>query len=107
MSVENVFDSLTQYCVNSSGKVNEWIGNKATYQWTRGKTAVDGTVNGVVRKLAGTNHLGENIWVVAGSIKIAKEGNILRFTGLDKKTQKLLESLSKIRDKALEAIEVE
>lgn len=96
MLVESIFDSLKHHCRNSSGDEQIWIGNNGTYYWSRGKTATDGTVNGVVRKLAGQNETGEKIWVVAGSLKISSDGTIQRFTGLSKKTQSILQAVSKI-----------
>ena len=64
-----------------------WQGKSGIYQWNRGKTTANGTVNGVVRKLAGVDAGGKQIWAVAGSLKIAPTGEILRFTGLAKKVQ--------------------
>jgi hypothetical protein len=46
----------------------------------------------VVRKLAGIDASGYQIWVVAGSFKIAPDGAIIRFTGLPKALQKQLTS---------------
>ena len=79
--------SLQHYCKQTSGDTQTWQGNKATYHWNIGKYSVDGTLNGVIRKLVGINPVGNQIWAVAGSFKIAPDGSILRFTGLPKKTQ--------------------
>jgi hypothetical protein len=89
MSAENTLESLRRFCFESSGDASgqTWQGNAGTYQWTRGKTAADGIVNGVVRKLVGTDVSGSQIWAVAGSFKISPTGAILRFTGLPKKLQ--------------------
>jgi hypothetical protein len=93
MSVENTIEALYQYCKNSSGDPQIWKGKSATYYWNRGKTTMNGTVNGVVRKLASAN---PEIWVVAGSLKIAADGTILRFTGIPKKDQKTLQGVGNI-----------
>lgn len=98
MSADTVFDSIKQYCRKSSGDEQIWIGKNGTYHWNRGKTAIDGTVNGVVRKLAGKNDLGKKIWVVAGSLKISADGNIQRFTGLSKKDQKIIQVVGNIKE---------
>lgn len=92
MSAEKIIESLKEFCIESSGDTlgQIWHGNKATYHWNRGKTTADGTINGVVRKLAGTDTTGQKIWVVAGSLKIAPNGDILRFTGLPKKFQNVV-----------------
>ena len=93
MSVENTIESLKKFCTNSSGDTSGqiWHGNKATYRWTIGKYAADGTLNGVVRKLAGNDSAGVQIWVVAGSFKISPAGKILRFTGLVTRMQTIVE----------------
>jgi len=104
MSVENVLDAVKQHCRNSSGDEQIWSGNSATYYWNRGKTAADGTVNGVVRKLAGTDANGEKIWVVAGSFKILADGTILRFTGLSKKVQKTIQGVATVVSKVEETV---
>jgi hypothetical protein len=96
MSAEKTIDALKQFCFDSSGDTlgQTWQGNKVTYHWNRGKYAADGTLNGVVRKLAGVEAAGSQIWVVAGSFKIASSGAIVRFTGLPKKSQKTIEAMS-------------
>lgn len=93
MSAENTIESLKKFCTASSGDTTgqTWHGNKATYHWNIGKYAADGTLNGVVRKLAGIDASGTQIWVVAGSFKISPAGKILRFTGLVKKMQSVVE----------------
>ena len=85
MSAINTLYSLEQFCRDSSGQPYQWAGNSATYRWSEGKTTSEGIINGVVRKLAGTDTNGIEIWVVAGSFKIAANGEILRFTGISKK----------------------
>jgi hypothetical protein len=95
MSVERTLESLKEFCTANSGDTTgqTWTGKNGMYHWNRGKTAADGTVNGVVRKLAGVDATGRQIWVVAGSIKIAPTGEILRFTGLAKKEQKMIQKV--------------
>ena len=91
MTAEKTLESLTQYCIKSSGNESVWHGKSATYQWNVGRENSSGLVNGVVRKLAGVDASGKQIWAVAGSFKINEYGTILRFTGLPKKVQKSLE----------------
>jgi hypothetical protein len=93
MSVENTIESLKKFCTANSGDTfgQTWHGNKATYHWNIGKYDAHGTLNGVVRKLAGIDAGGTQIWVVAGSFKISPAGKILRFTGLVKKMQTVVE----------------
>jgi hypothetical protein len=95
MSAERTLESLHKFCTANSGDTTgqSWTGKNGIYHWNRGKTAADGTVNGVVRKLAGVDATGRQIWVVAGSIKIAATGEILRFTGLSKKDQKSIQQV--------------
>lgn len=89
MTVQHTLYTIKEFCVQSSGKPNQWTNNGTTYQWNLGREAAPGeTVNGVVRKLTGTNSAGKEIWSLAGSIKISPDGRILRFTGLGKKIQK-------------------
>jgi hypothetical protein len=90
MSAEKTVEALKSFCTKNSGDIfgQTWNGNKATYHWNIGKYTANGTLNGVVRKLAGVQAGGEQIWVVAGSFKISADGTILRFTGLPKKHQK-------------------
>lgn len=94
MSAEKTIESLKDFCVKSSGDVlgQIWHGNKSTYHWNIGKYDANGTLNGVVRKLAGIDASGAQIWVVAGSFKIDSTGNILRFTGLPNKMKSIVES---------------
>jgi hypothetical protein len=95
MSADKTIEALKEFCTRNSGDAlgQTWTGNKATYYWNRGKVDSNGIVNGVVRKLAGIDANGHQIWAVAGSFKIDSSGRILRFTGLPKKFQKEIESL--------------
>ena len=93
MSAEATLTALGEYCQANSGDVQKWTGKNGVYTWNRGKTAGDGTVNGVVRKLAGIDAAGIEIWVVAGSIKIAATGEIIRFTGMSKQDQKQIQKV--------------
>ena len=92
MSAQTTLQNLSDYCFKDSTDPTTWNGKNSTYRWTVGKEAANGEQNGVVRKLAGIDVSGKQIWVVAGSFKINKFGTILRFTGLPKKLQKTLES---------------
>ena len=91
MSAELTMKALEQFCTESSGDFMKWNGNKSVYHWNRGRDTVSGEVNGVVRKLAGVDATGYQIWVVAGSFKISPNGNILRFTGLTKENWRAVE----------------
>ena len=86
MSTEKTIEALKEFCTRNSGDAlgQTWHGNKATYHWNRGKFNHKGELNGVVRKLAGIDASGAQIWVVAGSFKLGTNGEILRFTGLPK-----------------------
>lgn len=94
MSAEKIIESLKDFCIKSSGDVlgQTWHGKSGTYCWNRGRDKPNGEVNGVVRKLAGIDASGLQIWVVAGSFKIAANGTIHRFTGLSKANWRELES---------------
>lgn len=94
MSADKTIEALKEFCTKNSGDPlgQTWQGNKSTYHWNIGKVTSQGIVNGVVRKLAGIDANGHQIWVVAGSFKIDQNGTILRFTGLPSKFQKELVS---------------
>ena len=94
MSAELTMQSLAQFCTESSGNAQRWSGNKSSYHWNRGRDTASGEINGVVRKLAGVDATGFQIWVVAGSFKIAPNGTILRFTGLTKENWRAVEQRS-------------
>lgn len=96
MNAENTITQLKLWCINQTGNEQIWENKGTTYHWNRGKDTATGLVNGVVRKLAGIDATGHQIWVVAGSLKIDPTGTINRFTGIPKKTQKLFESTQKI-----------
>ena len=89
MSTTKTIEALKEFCTKNSGDAlgQIWQGNKATYRWSEGKVNARNELNGVVRKLAGIDASGQQIWVVAGSFKIGPNGDILRFTGLPKKFQ--------------------
>ena len=90
MSAQQTLDNLSTFCKTDTTDTHMWNGKAATYHWNRGKDTASGLINGVVRKLAGIDAGGTQIWVVAGSFKIAPDGAILRFTGLPKSVQKQL-----------------
>lgn len=94
MSAENTLIAISQFCRNSSGNNYRWDGNSGTYQWSLGRKSKNGTVNGVVRKLAGVDTSNKEIWVVAGSFKIDPNGTILRFTGITKKQQEVIQGVA-------------
>lgn len=88
MNAETTMNALKKFCKANSGDEQIWSGNKATYYWNLGKVDRNGVTNGVVRKLAGIDATQGKIWVVAGSFKIAPNGDVIRFTGLNKKLLK-------------------
>lgn len=96
MNAENTITQLKLWCITQTGNEQIWENKGTTYHWNRGKDTATGLVNGVVRKLAGVDATGHQIWVVAGSLKIDPNGSIARFTGIPKKTQKLLEATQSI-----------
>ena len=85
MNADIAIKAVKQFCKANSSDEQIWSGNTGTYHWNIGKITSQGIVNGVVRKLAGIDVSGKQIWVVAGSLKISPSGDILRFTGLNKK----------------------
>ena len=56
-------------------------GNSGTYMFIEGKTTLEGTINGVVKKLDE-----QGVAKTAGSFKILEDGTVLRFTGIATKT---------------------
>jgi hypothetical protein len=96
MSTHTVIENLSNFCKANSGDPQIWVNNGTSYHWNRGRDSSTGIVNGVVRKLAGIDASGIQIWVVAGSFKISPEGEILRFTGLPKKTQVTLNAVTEV-----------
>jgi len=91
MNAENTLIKVKQHCLADSGDEQVWTNKGTTYHWNRGKDTVSGLINGVVRKLAGVDASGAKIWVVAGSLKISPNGQVLRFTGIPSKVQKTFE----------------
>ena len=96
MSTHTVIENLSNFCKANSGDPQIWVNKGTSYHWNRGRDSSTGIVNGVVRKLAGIDASGIQIWVVAGSFKISPEGEILRFTGLPKKTQVTLNAVTEV-----------
>jgi hypothetical protein len=97
MSAENTIKALHQWCKKTSpGDTQVWQGKNGTYHWNRGRDSSTGIVNGVVRKLAGIDAAGHQIWVVAGSFKIESDGTITRFTGIPKKEQAIISRMGQI-----------
>jgi hypothetical protein len=93
MSTHTVIENLSNCCKTSSGDHQIWVNKVTTYHWNRGRDSSTGIVNGVVRKLAGIDASGKQIWVVAGSFKFTPQGEIIRFTGMPKKTQVTLNAV--------------
>jgi hypothetical protein len=96
MNTEHTLTQLKLWCIDQSGDEQTWTNKGTTYHWNRGKDTATGLVNGVVRKLAGIDAAGKQIWVVAGSFKINEYGTVLRFTGIPSKTQKTFELVQQI-----------
>lgn len=90
-NAEYTLTQLKLWCIAQSKDEQIWFNKDTTYQWNRGKDTATGLINGVVRKLAGIDPAGKQIWVVAGSLKINPNGTIARFTGIPSKVQKLFE----------------
>jgi len=85
---EHVIDLFKQHCVKSTGVPNTWIGKSNTYQFEIGRPTANGTINGVIRKLAGIDVSGKQIWAVAGSIKVDIDGEFHRGTGIPRALMK-------------------
>lgn len=91
MNAEHTLTEIKVWCINQSGDEQIWTNKGTTYHWNRGRDTASGLVNGVVRKLAGIDASGKQIWSVAGSFKINEHGTVLRFTGIPSKIQKTFE----------------
>lgn len=102
MSVKDTLTALESYCNNSTGNPNKWQGKSGTYSWCLGRNSADGVTNGVVRKLAGIAQDGKELWAVAGSFKIKDNGEIIRFTGLPKKVQAIIQAITVTEDITVE-----
>lgn len=85
---EHALELFKDHCVKSTGIANQWIGKSNTYQFDIGRPTANGTINGVIRKLAGTDVSGKQIWAVAGSIKIDINGEFHRGTGIPRSLMK-------------------
>jgi len=96
MTAEHTLTQLKLWCIGQSGDEQVWTNKGTTYHWNRGKDTSAGLINGVVRKLAGTDVSGRQIWIVAGSLKIEPNGTIARFTGIPKKEQSLIARIGQI-----------
>jgi len=93
---ETTLLNVKQYCLSDSKDFQIWTNKGTTYHWNRGKDTASGLINGVVRKLAGIDPSGHQIWVVAGSLKISPNGTILRWTGMPRKLQVMFGSVNSI-----------
>jgi hypothetical protein len=89
---EHVIELFKEHCMKSTGAPNTWIGKSNTYQFEIGRPTANGTINGVIRKLAGIDVSGKQIWAVAGSIKVDIEGEFHRGTGIPRTLMKELTS---------------
>ena len=96
MNAETTLLNVRQYCLSNSRDFQIWTNKDTTYHWNRGKDTASGLINGVVRKLAGIDPTGRQIWVVAGSLKISPNGTILRWTGIPRKLQVTFEPVTSI-----------
>jgi hypothetical protein len=85
---EHAIELFKEHCVKSTGTTNTWIGKSNTYQFEIGRPTANGTINGVIRKLAGTDVSGRQIWAVAGSIKVDINGEFHRGTGIPRSLMK-------------------
>jgi hypothetical protein len=85
---EHALELFKDHCAKSTGIANQWIGKSNTYQFDIGRPTANGTINGVIRKLAGTDVSGKHIWAVAGSIKIDVNGEFHRGTGIPRSLMK-------------------
>ena len=110
MNAEQTLLNIKQHCLAVSGDEQIWFNKDTHYHWNRGRDTATGLVNGVVRKLAGVDAAGNQIWTVAGSFKIDEHGAILRFTGMPKKLQKTFEPVhvavpaQDVKDEALSEV---
>lgn len=89
---EHVIELFKEHCVKSTGVANQWIGKSSTYQFEIGRPTANSTINGVIRKLAGIEASGRQIWAVAGSIKVDVDGEFHRGTGIPRALMKELTS---------------
>jgi len=96
MTAEHTLTQLKLWCITQSGNEQIWTNKGTTYHWNRGKDTSAGLINGVVRKLAGIDVSGRQIWSVAGSLKIEADGTMARFTGIPKKEQSLITRMGHI-----------
>jgi hypothetical protein len=104
MSPEHTVTAIKEICKKDSGDEQIWKNKGTQYHWNIGRSTPSGLINGVVRKLAGIDASGFQIWVVAGSFKINPDGTIARWTGLPRETQKLAEGVSRIKSEVLEKV---
>ena len=89
---EHVIELFKEHCIKSTGTPNSWVGKSNTYQFEIGRPTASGTINGVIRKLAGIDVSGRQIWAVAGSIKVDIQGEFHRGTGIPRSLMKEITS---------------
>lgn len=85
---EHVIELFKEHCMKSTGTQDSWVGKSNTYKFDLGRPTANGTINGVIRKLAGIDVSGRQIWAVAGSIKVDIEGEFHRGTGIPRELMK-------------------
>jgi hypothetical protein len=104
MNPQHTVTAVREFCRKNSGDEQIWSNKDTQYQWSLGRSTPNGLINGVIRKLAGIDASGRQIWVVAGSLKIMPDGTISRWTGLPRESQKLIEGMSRIKSQVLEKV---
>ena len=104
MNPQHTVTAIKEFCKKNSGDEQIWTNKDTQYHWNIGRSTPTGLINGVIRKLAGIDASGKQIWVVAGSFKINPDGSIARWTGLPREVQKVAEGISRIKSEALEKV---
>ena len=90
-----VMSEIRSICVEQTGKEDHYKGKSGSYKFIMGRDRADGGITAVVHKV-----LDNSISKVAGSIKIDPNGEILRFTGMPRKSQ--LKAMTSAESKAKE-----
>jgi hypothetical protein len=104
MTAEDTLNVFKEYCKSNSGNEQIWTPKETTYFWNRGNPTSTGVINGVVRKLAGIDVSGRQIWTVAGSLKIDADGTIMRITGISVKQKAMFEAQASVITNKLETV---
>jgi hypothetical protein len=90
-----VLENIKSICRNEWGDESLYEGPSGKYKWEVGRDTGNGTINGVVRKFVAEDKNGNEIYTVAGSFKINKDGEVARWTGLPRRFQKEATELAK------------